>query len=96
MVERHRSREFIEFLTLIDGFYPATATIQMILDNHRGAQLEGDSGLLGDASESFRVHLHAHAWVVVEPGRIVFWQAREDHTPILACGVEDRTQDQGL
>lgn len=34
MVGRHRSREFIEFLTLIDGFYPAVATIRMILDNH--------------------------------------------------------------
>lgn len=34
MVGRHRSREFIEFLKLIDGFYPAAATIRMILDNH--------------------------------------------------------------
>lgn len=34
MVDRHRSREFIEFLTVIDGFYPAATTIRVILDNH--------------------------------------------------------------
>ncbi len=34
MVDRHRSREFIAFLAQIDDFYPATATIRMILDNH--------------------------------------------------------------
>lgn len=34
MVDRHRSREFIEFLTLIDGFYPTAATVRVILDNH--------------------------------------------------------------
>ncbi len=34
MVDRHRSREFIEFLTRLDGFYPAAATIRLILDNH--------------------------------------------------------------
>lgn len=33
-VDRHRSREFIQFLQLVDGAYPATATIRMILDNH--------------------------------------------------------------
>ena len=33
-VDRHRSREFIEFLKRIDGFYLAAATIRMILDNH--------------------------------------------------------------
>ena len=34
MVDRHRSREFILFLNLIDGFYPAAATVRVILDNH--------------------------------------------------------------
>lgn len=33
-VERHRSREFVQFLKLVDGVYPKTATIRMILDNH--------------------------------------------------------------
>lgn len=34
VVERHRSREFVEFLKQVDRFYPSTATIRIILDNH--------------------------------------------------------------
>jgi transposase len=34
MVDRHRSREFIEFLQRIDSSYPTAATIRLILDNH--------------------------------------------------------------
>ena len=32
--ERHRSREFIEFLKLLDAAYPASTAIKIILDNH--------------------------------------------------------------
>jgi transposase len=32
--ERHRSREFIEFLKLLDVAYPAGTAIKLILDNH--------------------------------------------------------------
>ncbi|WP_374762666.1 MULTISPECIES: transposase [Bradyrhizobium] len=32
--DRHRSREFIEFLKLLDAAYPARAAIKLILDNH--------------------------------------------------------------
>jgi len=32
--DRHRSREFIEFLKLVDAAYPADAAIEIILDNH--------------------------------------------------------------
>jgi transposase len=32
--DRHRSREFIEFLTLLDAAYLADTTIEVILDNH--------------------------------------------------------------
>jgi transposase len=32
--ERHRSREFIEFLKLLDAAYPAGTAIKLILDNH--------------------------------------------------------------
>jgi transposase len=32
--ERHRSREFIEFLKLLDAAYPADTAIELILDNH--------------------------------------------------------------
>jgi transposase len=32
--DRHRSREFIEFLELVDAAYPAHTAIKLILDNH--------------------------------------------------------------
>lgn len=32
--ERHRSREFIDFLKLLDAAYPASTAIKLILDNH--------------------------------------------------------------
>src|SRR4029077_19111176 len=32
--DRHRSREFIEFLKLLDAAYPAVTAIKLILDNH--------------------------------------------------------------
>jgi transposase len=32
--DRHRSREFIEFLKLLDAVYPADTAIEVILDNH--------------------------------------------------------------
>ena len=32
--DRHRSREFIEFLRLLDAGYPAHTAIKLILDNH--------------------------------------------------------------
>ena len=32
--DRHRSREFIEFLKLLDATYPASTAIKLVLDNH--------------------------------------------------------------
>jgi transposase len=32
--ERHRSREFVAFLTMLDGLYPPAITLRVILDNH--------------------------------------------------------------
>jgi transposase len=32
--DRHRSREFVEFLKLVDAAYPAETAIHLILDNH--------------------------------------------------------------
>ena len=34
VVERHRSREFIQFLKSLDRVYPHTAKIRIVLDNH--------------------------------------------------------------
>ncbi len=32
--DRHRSREFVAFLEMLDGKYPADLMIRMVLDNH--------------------------------------------------------------
>jgi transposase len=32
--DRHRSREFVEFLKLLDAAYPTTTAIRLLLDNH--------------------------------------------------------------
>ena len=34
IVERHRSREFIAFLKSVDQYYPQTALIRIVPDNH--------------------------------------------------------------
>src|SRR5258705_11769242 len=34
VIDRHRSREFIDFLKLLDAAYPAGTAIKLILDNH--------------------------------------------------------------
>jgi transposase len=34
VVDRHRSREFIDFLKMIHAYYPPKATIRIVLDNH--------------------------------------------------------------
>lgn len=34
VVDRHRSREFVQFLKMIDDTYPTTARIRIVLDNH--------------------------------------------------------------
>jgi transposase len=34
VVDRHRSREFVQFLKLIDAQYPPTTKIRLVLDNH--------------------------------------------------------------
>src|SRR3972149_6475441 len=34
VAERHRSREFIDFLELVDGHYAAGTLIRIVLDNH--------------------------------------------------------------
>jgi transposase len=38
--DRHRSREFIEFLKLLDAAYPASTAIKLILDNHSAISRE--------------------------------------------------------
>ena len=51
--DRHRSREFIEFLKLLDAAYPANTAIKLILDNH-SAHISKETGAWLDAQPAGR------------------------------------------
>src|SRR6186997_1894466 len=61
--DRHRSREFIEFLKCLDAAYPASTAIKLILDNH-SAHISRETRAWLDARPpwTLRVYLHAQAW----------------------------------
>jgi hypothetical protein len=74
--DRHRSREFIDFLKLLDAAYPAHTAIYLILDNH-SAHLQRDQSLVRAATRTpLRIHLHAHAWLLAQRRRWLLLQAR--------------------
>jgi hypothetical protein len=50
-IDRHRSREFVEFLSLANQHYPSGARIRVVLDNHSGA--------IKSASQLCRLLMHA-------------------------------------
>jgi transposase len=52
-VDRHRSREFIQFLKIVDSAYPKTATIRMILDNHSAHLSKETRGYLASVPNRF-------------------------------------------
>jgi transposase len=66
--ERHRSREFIEFLKLLDAAYPASTAIKLILDNH-SAHISRETQAWLAAQPAGRVHLHAQARLLAQPHR---------------------------
>ena len=51
--DRHRSREFIEFLQLIDAAYPPHTEIKVILDNHSAISKETKAWLAKQAAGRF-------------------------------------------
>jgi transposase len=51
--ERHRSKEFIEFLKLVDGHYPAGARIRVVLDNHSSHISKETRAFLGTLPNRF-------------------------------------------
>ena len=71
--DRHRSREFIEFLKRLDAAYPASTAPRssLILDNHSAAHIERNKSRLARRSTAWtlRVYLHAQAWFVAQPHR---------------------------
>jgi transposase len=53
VTERHRSREFIEFLTMVDDYYPPTTRIRVILDNHSAHVSKETRAFLGTRPNRF-------------------------------------------
>lgn len=51
--ERHRSAEFVEFLKLADGHYPAGARIRIVLDNHSAHTSKETRAFLGTVPNRF-------------------------------------------
>jgi transposase len=51
--DRHRSREFIEFLELLDAAYPARTAIRLILDNHFAHLSKERAWLAGQPAHRF-------------------------------------------
>lgn len=53
VVDRHRSREFIAFLKMLDQSYPSTAKIRIILDNHSAHKSKETRAYLGTVANRF-------------------------------------------
>jgi len=54
VVNRHRSREFIDFLKILDGRYPPEKTLRIILDNHSAHTSKETRGFLATVPGRFQ------------------------------------------
>jgi hypothetical protein len=73
--DRHRSREFIEFLELLDAAYPAHTAIRLILDNHSAHICRKRLARLSTRAP-LRIRLHSQArWLNPRRG-LLFQLAR--------------------
>lgn len=65
VVDRGRSREFIEFLRLLDQRYPTTAKIRIVLDNHSAHISKETRGFLATMPNRFEfIHTPKHgSWL---------------------------------
>src|SRR5262245_29700591 len=91
--DRHRSREFIEFLKLLDAAYPASTAIKLILDNHSAHHLERNQSLARHSTGwPLRLHLHTHARFLAQPHRGLFLQVCPFRPASHPGGIKARTQ----
>ena len=67
--DRHRSREFIEFLKLLDAAYPASTAIKLILDNHSAHISRNQSLARHTTGRPLRLYVHAQARLLAQPHR---------------------------
>ncbi|MET4484088.1 transposase [Bradyrhizobium sp. F1.13.3] len=74
--DRHRSREFIEFLKLLDAAYPARTAIKLILDNH-SAHISRETRAWLDTRPAGRFQFtFAQARLLAQPHRGLLLQVR--------------------
>ena len=91
--DRHRSREFIEFLKLLDAAYPASTAIKLILDNHSAHNLKGNQRLARHTTgRPLRLHVHAQARLLAQSGRGLLLQIRPLRPASHPSDLKARTQ----
>jgi hypothetical protein len=89
--DRHRSREFIEFLKLLDAAYPAHTAIKLILDNHTAHIPKQTKSLARrSARRPLRIHLHSQAQLVAQSRRGLLFQARAIRPAPHPCDTPNR------
>ena len=75
--DRHRSREFIEFLKLLDAAYPADTAIKLILDNHSAhISKETKAWLAEQPAHRFEFTFTPTAWLLAQSHRGLLLQTR--------------------
>jgi hypothetical protein len=91
--DRHHSREFIEFLKLLNAAYPADTAIKLILGNH-SAHISRETPSLARYSteRSLRVHLHAQTRLLAQPHRGLLLQVRPLRPAPHPRGIKTGTQ----
>ena len=68
--DRHRSREFIGFLKLLDAAYPAHTAIKLIFDNHSAHISKETEDLARRSTRApLLIHLHSQARLLAQPRR---------------------------
>ncbi len=65
--DRHCSREFVEFLQLLDSAYPARTAIKLIFDNHSAHIAKETRASLAEARWPLRIHLHTETRLLAQP-----------------------------
>jgi len=91
--DRHRSREFIEFLELLDTAYPAHTAIKLILDNHSAHISKETRAWLADRPAGrfeFTFTPKHGSWLNLVEG--FFFQAHPLHPAPHPCHLQTGTQ----
>ena len=82
--DRHRSREFIEFLKLLDAAYPARTAIKLILDKHSAHISKETTAWLADQpAHRFEFTLHPKHGLAAQPDRGLLFP----NSPVSSCAT---------